>query len=163
MSLATQANVEAPITLAAVIEDDRLFVLFRKFLNDECITRNLNFWLACEHYRQLCTENRQHLLTVAQAIYVEFIGNKALQWITIRPETRNEIMCTRLETVTVQLFDTAQQEIWEEMERNELQQFAFSHGFPVVKSTYMPNRTYSNMKQSENTTMYGANELQHFA
>ena len=164
VSLATETTSQAPITLAAVIEDDKLFVLFRQFLNDECTTRNFNFWLACEHYRQLYTEKSEHLLTVAQAIYVEFIGSKALQWITILPETRNEIMCTRIETVTVHLFDTAQQEIWEEMERNELQRFAFFHDFSVVKyTTYASNRTYGNLKQSENTAMYGVNELQDYA
>lgn len=109
-------------------------------------------------------EKSEHLLTVAKAIYVEFIGNKALQRITILPETRNEIMCTKIETVTVHLFDTAQEEIWEEMERNELQRFAFSHGFSVVKSTtYTSNRTYGDLKQSENTAMYGVNESQDYA
>ena len=155
VSLATETTSEAPITLAAVIEDDRLFVSFRQFLNDECITRNLNFWLACEHYHQLYTEKSEYLFTVAKAIYVEFIRNKALQRITILPETRNEIMCTRIETVTVHLFDSAQREIWEEMEMNELQQFALCHGFSVVKSTtYSSNRTYGELKRSDNTTMY---------
>ena len=129
ISTSSAVSSMVPITLAAVVADDRLFLMFHRFLKDQCITRNLNFWLVCEHYRQLSTDNHEHLVTVAKAIYTKFIKNSAPHKITIRTVTKNRIKTSldyKSESLTVQLFDTAQQEIWEVMERNEVLQFAVS-------------------------------------
>ena len=164
ISTSSAVSSMVPITLAAVVADDRLFLMFRRFLKDQCITRNLNFWLACEHYRQLSTDNREHLLAVAKAIYTKFIKNSAPQKVTIHADTKNRIKMSldyKSEPLTVQLFDTAQQEIWEVMERNEVLQFAFSESFAdcsqfaglsLPSTSYMANPAYG---------VRGAGSLQH--
>ena len=153
-----------PITLAFVVADDKLCPMFRRFLKEQCITRNLNFWLACEHYRQLSTDTREHLFEVAKAIYIKFIKDSAPQKVTILPDTKKRIKLTldyRSEPLTIHLFDTAQQEIWEVMERNELLQFAVSDSFAeysqytglsVPNTSYMAAPAYG---------VRGAGSLQH--
>lgn len=164
ISTSSAVSSMVPITLAAVVSDDRLFLMFRRFLKDQCITRNLNFWLACEHYRTLSTDNREHLLDVAKAIYIKFIKNSAPQKVTIQADTKNRIKMSldyKSEPLTVQLFDTAQQEIWEVMDRNEVLQFAVSESFAecsqftgltVPNTSYMANPAYG---------VRGAGSLQH--
>ena len=164
ISTSSAVSSMVPITLAAVVADDRLFLMFRRFLKDQCITRNLNFWLACEHYRQLSTDNREHLLAVAKAIYTKFIKNSAPQKVTIQGDTKNRIKTSldyKSEPLTVQLFDTAQQEIWEVMERNEVLQFVVSESFAdcsqfaglsLPSTAYMANPAYG---------VRGAGSLQH--
>ncbi len=164
ISTSSAVSSMVPITLAAVVADDRLFLMFRRFLKDQCITRNLNFWLACEHYRQLSTDNREHLLAVAKAIYTKFIKNSAPQKVTIQGETKNRIKMSldyKSEPLTGQLFDTAQQEVWEVMERNEVLQFVVSESFAdcsqfaglsLPSTAYMANPAYG---------VRGAGSLQH--
>lgn len=164
MSTSSAVSSMVPITLDAVVNDDRLFLMFRRFLKDQCLTRNLNFWLACEHYRQLSTDNREHLLDVAKAIYTKFIKNSAPQKVTIQAETKNRIKTSldyKSEPLTIQLFDTAQQEIWGVMERNEVLQFAVSEsyadcsqfaGLSLPNTSYMANPAYG---------VRGAGSLQH--
>ena len=164
ISTSSAVSSMVPITLATVVADDRLFLMFRRFLKDQCITRNLNFWLACEHYRQLSTDNREHLLAVAKAIYTKFIKNSAPQKVTIHADTKNRIKMSldyKSEPLTVQLFDTAQQEVWEVMERNEVLQFAVSESFAdcsqfaglsLPSTAYMANPAYG---------VRGAGSLQH--
>lgn len=117
--------------LLTIIEDDRAFLMFRRFLKDQCITRNLNFWLACEHYRQLPPEEQSPLQTVARAIYIKFIKHSAPQKVTILDQTKMQIkMCLECRSpLTPQLYRPAQQEVWEEMERNEFHQFLCSDAF----------------------------------
>ena len=166
MSTSSAVSSMVPITLDAVVNDDRLFLMFRRFLKDQCLTRNLNFWLACEHYRQLSTDNREHLLAVAKAIYIKFIKNSAPQKVTIQAETKNRIKMSldyKSEPLTIQIFDTAQQEIWGVMERNEVLQFAVSESYadcsqfaglslPTINTSYMANPAYG---------VRGAGSLQH--
>ena len=164
ISASSAVSSAVPITLSAVVADDRLFLMFRRFLKDQCITRNLNFWLACEHYRQLSTDNREHLLEVAKAIYIKFIKNSAPQKVIILADTKNRIKMSldyKSEPLTVHVFDTAQLEIWEVMERNEILQFAVSESFAecsqftglsAPNTSYMANPAYG---------VRGAGSLQH--
>lgn len=121
-------------SMKTIIEDDRSFLMFRRFLKDQCITRNLNFWLACEHYRQLPPHqsNQEHLTEVGKAIYTKFIKQSAAQHVTILDRTKRSIkMCLELRSqVTPQLFATAQREIYEVMEKHEFRQFLVSDFFP---------------------------------
>ena len=128
----TRTPNEMP-SIKTILEDDRSLLMFRRFLKDQCITRNLNFWLACEHFRQLpLRDNQEHLKEVGRAIYVKFIKPSAAQHITILDRTKRNIKLS-LEfrsQVTPQLFATAQQEIYNVMEENEFRQFLVSDFFP---------------------------------
>ena len=127
----SQLRQQQPVTLDTIIEDGGLFNLFRLFLKDQCTTRNLNFWLACEHYRKLKPSDHkgnQHLYELAIALYVKFIKASAMQRVTLLDQTKKQIkMGLELkQRVTPDLFLTAQKEIWGVMNKNELGQFLVS-------------------------------------
>lgn len=123
------------VTLSYIVEDNRRFSFFRRFLKDQCITRNLNFWLACEHYRQLhggSVEQQAQLFNVANAIYVKYIKHSAPQHVQIRMTTKRVIKNTlelNSKRLSPNLFNTAQEEVREMMEQNELRQFLTSDAF----------------------------------
>lgn len=120
----TTANTS--ITLASIIADKK-FIDFYLFLKDQCRTHNLKFWLACKHYQQLSCST-EYLTKVANAVYAKFIQSSAPQKISLLPETKKTIKeSIRLARckdeplqLTVELFDTAQQEICKAMERKEI-------------------------------------------
>lgn len=115
------------VTLRRVLENDRDFALFRRFLKDQCITRNLQFWLACEGYRD-CTPDKR--LESARAIYAKFLKNSAPLHVSVLSLTRRRIhMAVQLKQPGQDLFDGAQEEILQMMEHNELRQFLCSDAF----------------------------------
>lgn len=123
------------VTLSYIVDDHSSFVVFRRFLRDQCITRNLNFWLACEHYRKLrggTVEQQNQLYKVASALYVKFIKQSAPQHVQIKTAIKRHIKNTLELTpkrLSPNLFDSAQEEVWEMMEQNELRQFLASDAF----------------------------------
>ena len=151
VSVSASCVSELPISLRTIIEDDRTFLMFRRFLKDQCITRNLNFWLSCEHYRHLPADNGNLLSEVAQAVYAKFIKCSAPQRVTILDRTKKQIKIN-LEyriPLTPSLFETAQGEIWRIMEKNEMRQFLVSDSFADcsvftnLESTVFSNAMYS--------------------
>ena len=130
------------VTLNTIFSDDKLFTVFRRFLKDQCITRNLNFWLACNHYLKLpsgAAEYQEELVTVARAIYVKYIKSTAPQLVQVRHSTKRAIknlLSLDPKTVTPSLFKPAQEEVWELMKRNELSQFLASDMFREMFSEF---------------------------
>ena len=123
-----------PFTFGKVFEVDSAFLQFRRFLEDHCLTRNLNFWLACKNYSEqpMGPTTTQQLVQIAKAIYAKFIKNSAPQHVAISEKTKKQIKMTlelSKSTVTPHLFDVAQAEIWSLMEKNELRQFLGSDAF----------------------------------
>ena len=126
------------VTLNVLLSDSRLFMMFRRFLKDQCITRNLNFWLACEHYRQLpsgAPEYQDQLFKVAKAIYVKYIKMSAPQLVQVQSSTKRtikSIVGLSPRTLSPSLFKPAQDEVWSMMQQNELRQFLASDTFGDV-------------------------------
>ena len=123
------------VTLDAIFVDYKLFTMFRRFLKDQCITRNLNFWLACKHYHQLpggTLEYQQQLYTVAKAIYTKYIKMTAPQLVQVKASTKRtikSILGFNPKTLSPSLYKPAQDEVWEQMQHNELRQFLASDIF----------------------------------
>ena len=124
-------NTVSTISLAKIMADDRSFQLFRRFLKDQCISRNVNFWLACEAYRNQAHESTKERRTeMAKAIYMKFLKSSAPLHVNILDKTRRDIsQAIRLINPSQQLFDDAQQEVYEMMEANEFRQFLCSDTF----------------------------------
>ncbi len=116
--------------LNAILSDDQAFSQFRQFLMDQCITRNLNFWMACQSFRAMDARNSAGLARVASAIYVKFVKLSAPQHVTISESTKKIIRATLYMAgeapVSPFLFDEAQKQIWDIMAKNELRQFLVS-------------------------------------
>ena len=117
------------VTLDMIFLDYKLFTMFRRFLKDQCILRNLNFWLACSHYHELpggTPEYQEKLYTAAKAIYTKYIKMTAPQLVQVKASTKRtikSILGLNPKTLSPSLFKPAQGEVWELMEQNELRQF----------------------------------------
>lgn len=120
-----------PITLRQILDDERSFQLFNRFLKDQCISRNLKFWLSCEYYRFLPPNNKTKLLETAKAVYVKYLKSSAPLHVSISENARKYIQVI----INVQcspdpsLFQQAQHEVYQQMEANELRQFLLSDTF----------------------------------
>ena len=128
------------ITLDMIFKDCKMFTMFRRFLKDQCILRNFNFWLACSHYHQLPsgTVEFQGGL-VAKAIYVKYIKSSAPQLVQLKASTKRtikSILELNPKTISPSLFKPAQDEVWELMERNEMRQFLASDVFGEMFSDF---------------------------
>ena len=120
-------TVEKPprLTLRRVLDNDKNFAQFRQFLKEQCITRNLNFWLACEGYRDL--NHSDSRIETANAIYAKFLKSNAPMHVSVLSLTKRKIQfALQLNRVDQDLFDGAQEEVLQMMEQNELRQFLYS-------------------------------------
>lgn len=123
------------VTLEMIFKDYKLFTMFRRFLKDQCILRNLNFWLACKHYHELPggpPEYQEQLYKVAKAIYVKYIKMTAPQLVQVKASTKRyikNILGFSQKSLSPSLFKPAQDEVWEIMQQNELRQFLASDIF----------------------------------
>lgn len=114
---------KSPLTLRRVLENGPHFAHFQQFLKDQCITRNLNFWLACEGYRNSPSRRTES----ANAIYAKFLKGNAPMHVSVLTPTRRKIQWALQQGRADQdLFDGAQEEVLQMMEQNELRQFLFS-------------------------------------
>lgn len=126
-----KANAAPMVSLSKIMADGHSFQLFRRFLKDQCISRNLNFWLTCEAYRTQAHEsNMERRTEIAKSIYMKFLKSSAPLHVNILDQTRRDIsLAIRLVDPSPQLFDDAQQEVYEMMEANEFRQFLCSDTF----------------------------------
>lgn len=128
------------VTLQHIFMDSNLFTVFQRFLKDQCITRNLNFWVACRHFRQLpsgTTEYQERLYKIAKALYMKYIKTSAPQLVQVNPNTKRtikNILYLNPKTVSPSLYKPAQDEVYDLMERNELRQFLTSDVFRELYS-----------------------------
>lgn len=124
-----QTAAPTSISLKQILDDDRSFMLFRRFLKDQCISRNLQFWLACEYYQK--QSDKSKTLELAKAIYVKFLKSSAPLHVSTTDSSRRKIqMAVQLKTeLDSCLFVEAQNQIYQQMEANELRQFLCSDAF----------------------------------
>jgi hypothetical protein len=136
--------------------------MFRQFLKEQGITHNLDFWLACERYHQWTPDYQED---VATAIYAKYIAWTAPQKVQIKPNTKRAIKNTlglRLMTVPPSLFKLAQDEVWELMERNELQQFLASDMCREVFSDIEDSMNMERAFSSASPDLHGASPMLHW-
>lgn len=138
-TLQTQPCISrAQVTLYRVFQDYKLFILFQRFLKDQCIQRNLKFWLACKHYHELpggAPEAQERLYTAALAIYGKYIKMSAPQLVQVKASTKRiikSILELNPKTLSPLLYKPAQDEVWCLMQQNELRQFLASDVFGEV-------------------------------
>ncbi|XP_048779106.1 uncharacterized protein LOC125682519 isoform X3 [Ostrea edulis] len=94
--------------------------LFRGFLRSEFSEENLEFWIACQEYKQC--EDSQMLPTQSQKIYGEFVAVLAPKEINLDSKTRMTTV-TNLEHPTRHTFEDAQKRIQALMEKDSYPRF----------------------------------------
>ncbi|XP_055060185.1 regulator of G-protein signaling 16 [Misgurnus anguillicaudatus] len=97
---------------------------FRWFLRSEFSEENLEFWLACEDYKN---SSGSKLASKAQNIYNRFINPDAPREVNLDSETR-EMLTDLMETPTAETFDEAQHRIFTLMAKDSFPRF--------LRSTY---------------------------
>ncbi|KAM9358143.1 regulator of G-protein signaling 8-like [Symphorus nematophorus] len=96
---------------------------FCMFLKSEFCEENIEFWTACEDYKNH-TSHKQ-LVSKANSIYEEFIKNEAPKEINLDFHTKNAII-ESLHEPTVTSFLAAQRKVYSLMENNSYPRFIHS-------------------------------------
>ncbi|XP_063283362.1 regulator of G-protein signaling 16-like [Pelobates fuscus] len=93
---------------------------FSKFLKTEFSEENLEFWMACEEYRKIHSDNK--LRTRAQTIYQEFLQSGAPREVNIDHHTR-EFTLQQMAIASKNCFDAAQEHTRVLMEKDSYPRF----------------------------------------
>ncbi|XP_068581059.1 regulator of G-protein signaling 2 [Cebidichthys violaceus] len=98
--------------------------VFFIFLKSEFCEENIEFWTACEDFRN--TTSHKELASKANSIYEEFIKSEAPKEINLDFHTRNAIVQS-LHEPTVTSFLAAQRKVYSLMENNSYPRFIYSN------------------------------------
>ncbi|XP_069849235.1 axin-2 [Dipodomys merriami] len=126
-----RASPDSPLTrwtksLHSLLGDQDGAYLFRTFLEREKCVDTLDFWFACNGFRQMNLKDTK-TLRVAKAIYKRYIENNSIVSKQLKPATktyiRDNIKKQQIDSI---MFDQAQTEIQAVMEENAYQMFLTS-------------------------------------
>ncbi|XP_058140576.1 axin-2 isoform X2 [Dasypus novemcinctus] len=126
-----RASPDSPLTrwtksLHSLLGDQDGAYLFRTFLEREKCVDTLDFWFACNGFRQMNLKDAK-TLRVAKAIYKRYIENNSIVSKQLKPATktylRDGIKKQQIDSI---MFDQAQTEIQSVMEENAYQMFLTS-------------------------------------
>lgn len=92
---------------------------FRWFLRSEFSEENLEFWLACEEYKN---SSGSKMAGKAQSIYNQFINPDAPREVNLDSETR-EVLTGLMQEPTADTFDEAQHRIFSLMAKDSFPRF----------------------------------------
>ncbi|XP_032994784.1 axin-2 [Lacerta agilis] len=113
-------------SLHSLLADQDGAYLFRTFLEREKCVDTLDFWFACNGFRQMDLKDTK-TLRVAKAIYKRYIENNSIVSKQLKPATktyiRDNIKKQQIDSI---MFDQAQTEIQTVMEENAYQMFLTS-------------------------------------
>ncbi|XP_077413624.1 axin-2-like isoform X6 [Vanacampus margaritifer] len=128
------ASPDSPLSrwtksLHSLLGDQDGALLFRTFLEAEKCADTLDFWFACNGFRQMDLKDTK-TQRVAKAIYKRYIENNSVVAKQLKPATktfiRDNIKKQHIDSV---MFDQAQTEIQTNMEENAYQMFLSSDVF----------------------------------
>ncbi|XP_043941045.1 axin-2 isoform X2 [Protopterus annectens] len=130
-------------SLLSLLGDQDGAHLFKTFLEREKCVDTLDFWFACNGFRQMNLKDTK-TARVAKAIYKRYIENNSIVSRKLKPATKSYIRDTikKLQIDSV-MFDQAQTEIQMEMEENAYQLFLTSDIYLEYVRTGGENPVYS--------------------
>ncbi|XP_056588229.1 regulator of G-protein signaling 5 isoform X1 [Triplophysa dalaica] len=108
-----------PQDLETLLNGKMAVQAFRWFLRSEFSEENLEFWLACEDYKN---SSASKLPAKAQNIYNQFINPDAPLEVNLDSETR-EMLMDLMETPTAETFNEAQHRIFSLMAKDSFPRF----------------------------------------
>nr|XP_029481698.1 axin-2-like [Oncorhynchus nerka] len=118
--------------------------LFRTFLEREKCVDTLDFWFACNGFRQMDL-NDTKTLRVAKAIFKRYIENNSIVAKQLKPATKTYIRDSiKKQQIDSAMFDQAQTEIQSTMEENAYQMFLTSDIYLEYVHTGCENTVYAN-------------------
>ncbi|XP_026568169.1 regulator of G-protein signaling 3 isoform X2 [Pseudonaja textilis] len=93
---------------------------FRSFLRTEFSEENLEFWLACEEYKNIKSQSK--MIAKAKKIYTEYIAVQSCKEVNLDSYTR-EYTKENLQNISWGCFDLAQRRIYGLMEKDSYPRF----------------------------------------
>ncbi|XP_032002919.1 axin-2 isoform X2 [Hylobates moloch] len=126
-----RASPDSPLSrwtksLHSLLGDQDGAYLFRTFLEREKCVDTLDFWFACNGFRQMNLKDTK-TLRVAKAIYKRYIENNSIVSKQLKPATKTYIRDgIKKQQIDSIMFDQAQTEIQSVMEENAYQMFLTS-------------------------------------
>ncbi|XP_069558849.1 axin-2 [Brachyistius frenatus] len=125
------ASPDSPLSrwtksLHSLLGDQDGALLFRTFLEREKCVDSLDFWFACNGFRQMDLKDTK-TQRVAKAIYKRYIENNSVVAKQLKPATKTFIRDNiKKQHIDSAMFDQAQTEIQTNMEENAYQMFLTS-------------------------------------
>ncbi|XP_004558379.1 axin-2 [Maylandia zebra] len=125
------ASPDSPLSrwtksLHSLLGDQDGALLFRTFLEREKCVDTLDFWFACNGFRQMDLKDTK-TQRVAKAIYKRYIENNSIVAKQLKPATKTYIRDNiKKQHIDSAMFDQAQTEIQTDMEENAYQMFLTS-------------------------------------
>lgn len=127
--------------------------LFRGFLKTEFSDENIEFWLACEDYKN--TDKEPKLQAKAKKIYLEFVAIGSPREVNLDIELRMHT-ADNIANPTLDSFDRAQKRIQVLMEKDSYPRFLESDLYRNFCSSYNTNtmnaNSVSNISMNGKTT-----------
>ncbi|XP_023262669.1 axin-2-like [Seriola lalandi dorsalis] len=118
--------------------------LFRTFLERENCVDTLDFWFACNGFRQMDLKDTK-TLRVAKVIFKRYIENNSIVAKQLKPATKTFIRDSiKKQLIDSAMFDQAQTEIQSNMEENAYQMFLTSDIYLEYVRTGCENAAYMN-------------------
>ncbi|KAM4603533.1 axin-2 isoform 2-T3 [Polymixia lowei] len=118
--------------------------LFRTFLEREKCVDTLDFWFACNGFRQMDLKDTK-TLRVAKVIFKRYIENNSIVAKQLKPATKTFIRDSiKKQQIDSAMFDQAQTEIQSTMEENAYQMFLTSDIYLEYVRTGCENAAYVN-------------------
>ncbi|XP_067829227.1 regulator of G-protein signaling 4-like isoform X1 [Heptranchias perlo] len=113
-------------SLDKLLDHKRGVTAFRAFLRSEFSEENIDFWLACEEYRN--TKAGPKLTLKAQKIYNEFVAVQAPKEVNLDSHSRESVL-QNMTNPSLSCFDPAQKRIYGLMEKDSFPRFLKSQFF----------------------------------
>lgn len=118
--------------------------LFRTFLERENCVDTLDFWFACNGFRQMDLKDTK-TLRVAKVIFKRYIENNSIVAKQLKPATKTFIRDSiKKQQIDSSMFDQAQTEIQSNMEENSYQMFLTSDIYLEYVRAGCENAAYIN-------------------
>lgn len=122
-SLSLKPGCSLQPTLEQLLRDKESLSSFRRFLRSEFSEENLDFWLACEDFRTINSE--QELRSKAHDIYQEFLETTSKREVNVDQSIREQILRS-LDKPSATCFAEAQRHIFVLMKKDSLPRFIHS-------------------------------------
>ncbi|XP_030064321.1 axin-2 [Microcaecilia unicolor] len=131
-------------SLHSLLGDQDGAYLFRTFLEREKCVDTLDFWFACNGFRQMDLKDTK-TLRVAKAIYKRYVENHSIVSKQLKPATKTYIRDgIKKQQIDSVMFDQAQTEIQRVMEGNAYQMFLTSEVYLEYLRSGGENPAYVN-------------------
>ncbi|CAL8333585.1 unnamed protein product [Lota lota] len=131
-------------SLHFLLSDQDGALLFRNFLEREKCVDTLDFWFACNGFRQMDLKDTK-TLRVAKVIFKRYIENNSIVSKQLKPATKTFIRDSiKKQQIDSAMFDQAQTEIQSTMEENAYQMFLTSDIYLEYVRNGCENAAYVN-------------------